>query len=295
MRRVRHQVMPAQMIGKDGSAGFDDLVLAHPFKAKAVPGLLAAFDDEGRGVVVELVDMRPQPAMFGAFEDEGEGVVEFLVGAQPDELAQAHVDIGLEHILIFAADLAVQPVRGNDQIVIRGIAFRAAEFGFKPHVHAQFAGAILQQGQHLLASDPGKAMPARHVAMAVADHGDIVPVDEIVADRLRRLRIVALHPFQRVIRQHDAPAEGVIGPVAFQHRDLMRGVAQLHRDREIQTRGPAAEAENLHAVPPPVQGKLARRGYYFKLEISCRSASAIKAGTSGASPIGSRRGPVKPA
>jgi len=36
----------------------------------AVPGVGQAFDDEGRGVAVELVDMRPDPAMFGLFEDK---------------------------------------------------------------------------------------------------------------------------------------------------------------------------------------------------------------------------------
>ena len=45
---------------------------------------------------VELVGVRPHPAVLGLLEDEGEGVVEFLVGAEPDELAFAHVDVGLE-------------------------------------------------------------------------------------------------------------------------------------------------------------------------------------------------------
>ena len=58
-------------------------------EAERVAGLLRAFDDEGRGVVVELVGMGPDPAVLGLLEDEGEGVVEFLMRAEPDELAQA--------------------------------------------------------------------------------------------------------------------------------------------------------------------------------------------------------------
>jgi hypothetical protein len=45
--------------------------------------------------------MRPDPAMLGFLEDEGEGVVEFLMRAEPDELALAHIDIGLELVGIF--------------------------------------------------------------------------------------------------------------------------------------------------------------------------------------------------
>jgi hypothetical protein len=90
-------------------------------EAPAVPGLGQAFDDEGRGGVVELVDMRPDPAMLGLLEDEGEGVVELLVRAQPDELAAAHVDIGPEDVLVFVADPGVDPVRGDDQVVVLAV------------------------------------------------------------------------------------------------------------------------------------------------------------------------------
>ena len=107
MRRVRHQRVPAQMVREDRAAGLDDLLLGHALEAHGVPGLLRTFHDEGRGVGIEGIDMRPEPALRRLFEDEGEGVVEFLFRAQPDELAAAHVDVGAEHVRIFSADLAV--------------------------------------------------------------------------------------------------------------------------------------------------------------------------------------------
>ena len=64
----------------------------------APPGLFRTFDDEGRGVGVELIGVRPDPAVLRFLEDEGEGVVEFLVRAEPDIFAGAHVDVRLEDI-----------------------------------------------------------------------------------------------------------------------------------------------------------------------------------------------------
>ncbi len=47
---------------------------------------------------VELVGVHPDPAVLGLLEDESEGVVELLMRAEPDVLAGAHVDVGLEHV-----------------------------------------------------------------------------------------------------------------------------------------------------------------------------------------------------
>ena len=81
MRRIRHQVVAAQMTLENPAAGLDGLLLGHVGETQLFPRLGQGLDDEGRGVVVELIDMRPDPAMLGPFEDEGEGVVEFLMRA----------------------------------------------------------------------------------------------------------------------------------------------------------------------------------------------------------------------
>ena len=69
---------------------------------------------------------------------------------------------------------------------------------------------------------------------------------EMIADRFGRLRIVFLHALQRVVGQDDAPPERVVGTVAFQHRHLVRGIAQFHRNREIEPGRAAAQTENFH-------------------------------------------------
>ena len=59
--------------------------------------------------------------------------------------------------------------------------------------------------------------------------------------------IVRHQILDRLVGEDDAPAERVVGPVALEEVDLVRRVAQLHRDREIEPGRPAAEARDAHA------------------------------------------------
>ena len=79
---VRDQAVAAELVREDPLAGGDRLLLAHRAEAVVRPGLLGALDDEGRGVGVELVGVRPDPAVLGLLEDEGEGVVELLAACR---------------------------------------------------------------------------------------------------------------------------------------------------------------------------------------------------------------------
>ena len=70
--------------------------------------MLRHLDDEGRGLVVELVGVGLEPAVLGLLEGEGEGL-EQLVRAQPDEAAAAQVDVGLEGRGVPGADALLTP------------------------------------------------------------------------------------------------------------------------------------------------------------------------------------------
>jgi len=268
MRRVRHQIVPAEMALEDLPAGLDRLFLGHAREAGSLPGLLAAFHDEGRGVRVELVDMRPYPAMLRLLEDEGEGVVEFLVRAEPDELAEADVDIRLENLGIFVAHHRVDAIASDHQIIFAAIFLRRSELRLEAQFDAEFARPLLQQDEHLLAADARETMPAGYRAMPIMHHRDIVPIGEMIANGLGALGVVLLHARERVIRENHAPAEGIVGAVALQHDDLMRGVAQLHRDREIEAGRASTEAENAHVRLPETKRIRPRFCSSFKFEIS---------------------------
>ena len=223
-----------------------DFVLAHGAEAELLPGRLRAFDDEGRGVGIELVGVRPDPAVLGLLEDEGEGVVEFLLGAEPDEFVLAQIDGGLEIFGEFLARPRIQSVGRNDEVVILRQRRGAGDLGLEDEVDAKLARAVLQQHEQLLARDAGEAVAARHDPLAAIVDRDVVPIGEVGADRLGAGRIVGGDVVEGLVGKHHAPAERVVGPVAFEHGDVVRAVAQLHADREIEPGRAAAEASNLH-------------------------------------------------
>ena len=89
--------MAIEMVGEQLLAEPDALVRVHLAEPGGLPGLVGGFDDEGRGVRVELVGVNLEPAPLGLLEDEGEGVQQ-LLGAEPDELVGPDLDIRLEVI-----------------------------------------------------------------------------------------------------------------------------------------------------------------------------------------------------
>ena len=185
-----------------------------------------------------------EPAPFGLLEREREGVEE-LVGAEPDEAAIAHVDVGLVGRRILLADAAVQAVGRDDQVGIDvGVVLHV---GFVDELHAQFHAALLQDVQQLLAADAAEAVAAGADRAAVDADVDIVPVVEGFQYLVGGLRVGLAQRAERLVRKDHAPAEGIAGAVALQHRDLVRGVLLLHQKREIEPGRAAADAGDAHA------------------------------------------------
>ena len=261
---VGHQLVPVKMVFEDLLADRDGLFLRLLAETVGVEGLLAAFDDESRRVLVELVGVNPDPALVGLLEDEGEGVVELLMRAEPNEGAAAHVDVGLESVLELHSGLGVQTVRGDNQIVVVHVFRCGLHLGLELQVHTQFAGPLLQDQQQALAPDPAEAMAGAEDRVALVVQRDVVPIGEVAADFLGRDGIIGLEIVQRLVREHDAPAEGVIGAVALKHGDIGLGLAQLERDREVQPRRTAAKTDCTHRNSPLVRfGREPRASRFF--------------------------------
>ncbi len=197
---------------------------AHAIEAGAAPGRFRAFDDEGRGVGVELIGVRPDPAVFGFLEDEGEGVVEFLMGAEPDVFAGAHVDVGLENAGVARSHARIHAVGRHDEIEV-AIGVEVLRLGFELQRHAKCAGALLQDVQQPLAPDAAEAVAGRGDDRIPIVHRDIVPIDEIFANEFRAFGVIGLQVAERLVGEHDAPAESVVRPVALDHDHLVRGIA----------------------------------------------------------------------
>src|ERR1700745_1854863 len=77
--------MTTEIFLENPFAGPARFVLAHRGEAELLPDAFRTFDDEGRGVGVKLIGVRPHPTVLGLFENEGKGIVEFLAGAEPDK------------------------------------------------------------------------------------------------------------------------------------------------------------------------------------------------------------------
>ena len=160
MGGVGNQVMPAQMLHKNPFTCGDNVFLRHMFEAPAFPSFGQALHDERRFISIELINMRPNPAVFSLFKNEGESAIEFLMRAKPNKFATAHINIGLEHLGIFAPHHRADAITSNHQIIVFAIFFGGFELRLKLQVHAQFAGTFLQQDQHLFAANAGKAVAA---------------------------------------------------------------------------------------------------------------------------------------
>ena len=250
MARIRDQPVAAEIFPEDRLADPDALLLRHPAEAPGGPGLLGAFDDEGRGVLVELVGVRPHPAPGCLLEQECEGVVELLARAEPDELAGAHVDLGPEDTGEGGARLRVDPVGRHDEIVFRHERRNVVDFRLEPELDPKRPRALLQQHEEPPAPDAAEAVAAGDRPHAPVVDRDIVPPGEVRADRLGAFRVVSCEIVERLVGEDHPPAERVVGAVALEDSDLVRGVAELHAYREIQSRRTAAEACRLHASLP---------------------------------------------
>ena len=132
MGGIRHQVMATEMTLENLAAGFDRFFFGHRLEAPAIPCLRHTFNNEGRGAVIKLIDMRPDPTMLRLFKNKGEGIIKFLMRAKPHEFAQACINIRLKHIDIFIPHNGINTVCRNHQIIILPIVFSRFELGFKP-------------------------------------------------------------------------------------------------------------------------------------------------------------------
>ena len=136
-------------------------------------------------VGVELVGVGPEPALVGLLEDEGEGVLELLPGAEPDELALAGVDVGLEVVGVEGAGAGVEAVGGDDEVVVggEGLDLLGGDVVLEAQLDAERAGAGLEEEEELHPADAAEAVAAGDDALALELDGDVVPVGEVLADR----------------------------------------------------------------------------------------------------------------
>ena len=189
--------------------------------------------------------MRPDPAVLGLLEDEGERVVKPLPRAEPDVLAGAYIDVRLEDVGQRGANPRVRTV-GRDHQIVAAVGIGALELGVELEGDAERARAILQNVEQTLPADAAEAMARRARHAATVENGDVVPVDEGAPDGVGTLGIAGCEIGEGFVRQHDAPAKGVVRSIALDDDDLVARCAPFHGDGEVQSGRPSAETCDAH-------------------------------------------------
>src|ERR1044071_175491 len=93
-------------------------------------------------------------------------------------------------------------------------------------------------------------MGARRDAPPFEDDVDVVPMREVLGDRVIRWRVGASEVLERLVGKHDAPSKGRVGTVPLQHGDLVPRVSPLDEQRRIQARGSAANDHDSQIRTP---------------------------------------------
>ena len=121
-------------------------------------------------------------------------------------------------------------------------------------VLAELMRARLQQCEQSLAPQAAEAVSAAEEGAAAKVDRDVVPMMELPGDRRMRRGIGAAEVLDSPIGEHDAPAEGVIRPIALEYIDP--GVWQrfTQQDGGVQSSRPAADTDDsFHGGLPRLQ------------------------------------------
>ena len=105
---------------------------------------------------------------------------------------------------------------------------------------------MLENAQQLFARDAAEAVPARRDTVSVHDHIDVVPVRKVLGDGAKGRLIGGTKVLQRLVGEHDAPAEGVVGRVALEHDHIVFGPRLLEQQGRIQARWSASDHDDAH-------------------------------------------------
>ena len=155
---------------------------------------------------------------------------------------------------VVGTDRAVYALRDDDEITIGEAVFHVARVDRRRKVQAnakRFTAPLQQIQQHLTRA-AGEAVAADEGALASVLDGDVGPVCEVGAYCLVRVGIGAEEFVERVVGEHDAEAERVVGLVLLVNVNHRFRHALLGQEREVEPSGPTADNGDLHSLTTAV-------------------------------------------
>jgi hypothetical protein len=240
------QPVPFEVVREQSLAVRDRLGLAGAAETGALPGVLVALTMKVE-MILERIHGPEQPVLVLA-EEEREGLGGFVVPGQQKRV-RAPVDRRPEVIGEALAHHALDAVRGDHEIGSlerREVAHLALELDLDPELPA----ARVEDLEQPLARQPAEPVTRRTDAGVPEVRLDVRPGREALLDLREALGVGLGEVRERLVREHDSPAEGVVGSVAFEDPD--RGVLErlLREDREVEPRRSASQDLDAHAGDP---------------------------------------------
>ena len=245
-RTVPEEPGPVQFLGEDAFDVGGGAFLVLDLEAGGLERVVGGLHQERALALRVHISVQVPDAVLVLAEAVGESGQRHL-RAEPHESVRAHLDGGAELRLERVAHRAVDAVGTDDQV---GVAMRGEPgiLGLEADADAERRGALLEDLQQLQPAEAREAVPRRGERPALVVDVDVVPVGEARRD-VAVARFVRLpEVVERVVRQHDAEAERVVGAVPLDHLDARVRPAFLDEDREVQAGGTAADHIDFHGV-----------------------------------------------
>ena len=166
---------------------------------------------------------------------------------EPDERRATDLDGRLEDVGAERAQARVEPVGGDHEIGLGD----GLDLLLEREDHAERFGATAEDRQELHPRDPGEAVAGRADLRLADDDIDVAPVSERAGDLAVRRGIGALELGQRLVGEHDPPAERVVGAVALDHADRPARLRLLQEQGQVEPTGARADDGDIEGVHDP--------------------------------------------
>ena len=210
--------MAAERVGEDFLAQAARFRLLHSLEAGARETRLVRFHDESAAPRRVAVVMRVEIADRRVAEGLRQRVVD-LRRAEPGEMIGKISDAGAELLRECAPHQRIDAVGADHQIGIAEFIERGHRAG-EYRRDADRAHALLQQLQQLEPADGGKADAVDDDALVAVDQRHVVPGFHLRRDRGESFRVVLAQEFERAVGEHHAEAEGGVGRILLEQRDV---------------------------------------------------------------------------
>ena len=173
--------------------------------------------------------------------------------------------LGLNLSLNSLAGARVDAVGGDHEIGAAGGRLRRIGLGAVFDVDAERMRAAAENFQQHGARGAAEAVAADAVRGAAEVDLDVVPIGEVADDLAIGFAVVGLEGLKRLVGEHHAEAERVVGLVALEHGDARLRPRLFHQDGEVEAGRAAADDVNVHARLRSNEGYLKLRKFKLKV------------------------------